>query len=97
MSTLRDLPSKPSTPRELFTQVGEIISHNSIKLCDTIAKFFIQKKRTEYGAKVTICFRTLTPSCRRYFVQRTIIWIKSDFDLEHLQGFLRAMREIYTT
>ena len=91
----RDFPHTPSTPEKLCRQSGEIIRHYSTLLSQRRCKFAIRKCHRYYGAKVILAFRTKSPVWRKYFVQRSTIHIKTDFDLEHLEAFLDAMVSMY--
>lgn len=93
----RDLPHTPSTAEVLFRKTGEIIRIYAKKICETQARFFIKKKERNYGAKVIVGFRTSAPAKRRHFVQKSTFYIKSDFDLDHLECFLSATTDIYRT
>jgi hypothetical protein len=97
-----DLPSTPRTPQELYQKVSSLLGQFSTKIKTTKAtKLFIKNCERRYGAKVRLVFYNM-PLCQnqesgleKYILQDSILRIKTDADIEHLEAFLASQFEIW--
>jgi hypothetical protein len=97
-----DLPSTPRTPEQLYQEVSSLLGKFSTKIKTTKAtKLFIKNSQRRYGAKVRLVFYNM-PFCQnqesgleKYILQDSILRIKMDADIEHLNAFLVSQFDIW--
>lgn len=100
-----DLPHTPSSPFKLYTKSFDIIGEFRKKFRKSSRKIdyeFTCSPR-DYGCKVRIVFYSPNfcqcedSSCEdgKYILQKTILRVKSDSDVQHLEVFLTSQYEIW--